>query len=79
MATHFRPSSGVYLQACPGQFAWGKVYGFRSSEGEIRRECPVCGCRQVWHPKNKVWIAHEPNPHPGSHNRYLCDLVGWGP
>ena len=78
VATHSKPSCGVYIQECPGQFQWAKLHPY-SGKPEIRRECPVCGCRQRWNEKGKVWVGDDPNPSPGSHDKYLNHLVGWGP
>ena len=79
MSTHSKPSCGVYLEDCPGQFQWAKVYGGSSKDFQIRRECPVCGCRQHWNNRGKAWHGDTPNPQPGSHTKYLEELVDWGP
>lgn len=78
VSTHSKPSCGVYIQECPGQFKWAKLHPY-SGKPEIRRECPVCGCRQRWVEKSRVWAGDDPNPQPGSHEKYLTNLVGWGP
>jgi len=78
MATHSKPSNGVYIQECLGQFQWAKVHP-ASGKPEIRRECPLCGCRQFWHDKGKTWHSADPNPQPGSHDKYLHHTVNWGP
>jgi len=78
MSTHSKPSSGVCIQECPGQFQWVKLYS-ASGKSEIRRECPLCGCRQFWHRKGKIWHSADPNSQPGSHDKYLHHIVGWGP
>jgi len=37
---------------CDGQLTWG-----RAADGEIRRECALCGYREYWANKGRQWVA----------------------
>lgn len=67
--SHYKPSSGAALEECSGKFVWSKVYALASNINEIRRECPVCGCRQTWH--KKAWDTKPSNPSPSLNSWFL--------
>lgn len=64
-SSHYQPSGGSLLIPCEGVFQWGKT-SFNSPKVEIRRECPLCGCRHIWMRKWKEWQSVQPNPMPGT-------------
>lgn len=66
-SSHTKPSGGAILTPCEGVFQWGKT-SFQMAKAEIRRECPVCGCRQAWNKRGQAWHSVEPNSHPGTGN-----------
>lgn len=75
--THFKPETTggacIHNTPCPGIFEWGKVEaGTRYwRKTVIRRECPVCGRRELWN--GRLWEQGQPNPHPGVDMRLFLD------
>ena len=70
--THFRPRLdpvggehyGDSSEPCSGIMAWG--WGsptFGSRRKEYRRECPICGRREIWN--GTQWVMYKPNLSPG--------------
>lgn len=45
---------------CDGQLVWGKT-----AHGDVRRECPMCGYREEWPKKGRMWNGMPRNERPG--------------
>lgn len=68
-STHEQPESTggacIHNTPCYGVFEWGR------RKTSIRRECPVCGRREVWN--GRLWEQGQPNPFPGVDMRPFLD------
>ena len=68
-STHIRSETAggtaAHNTPCPGVFQWGMVECSTCYRRklEIRRECPVCGRREVW--RGRLWNESPLNPFPG--------------
>lgn len=67
-STHDQPESTgacIHNTPCFGVFQWDRLESGTSYRRklEIRRECPVCGRREVWN--GRVWEQRKQNPYHG--------------
>lgn len=62
LSSHNKPDSAT---PCDGALDWGK-----SPAQQIRRECPLCGYREVWDHKGRKWSSRPRNEHPGQDGQF---------